>query len=217
MALHPAKRAAAGGSAKRRAAAPPPEAATSEVTARVGEALKRLRQERGYSLEDMAALSGVSRATLSQIETNKTNPTIGVLWKISTGLGVPFATLLGEGEPERIITMRRASQSSILSDDGRFESRPVCPPRALGPVEIYEITLAPKSKHESPAHPAGTTEGVIVTSGIVRVGVGNALRDAGTGDSVFFRADQPHYYENPGKVAAKLFNVIVYARSSLVG
>jgi transcriptional regulator with XRE-family HTH domain len=187
------------------------------VTARVGEALKRLRQDRGYSLEDIAALSGVSRATLSQIETNKTNPTIGVLWKIATGLGVPFATLLGEGEGERIITMRRASQPSIRSDDGTFESRPVCPARALGPVEIYELTLAPRSKHDSPAHPAGTTEGVIVTAGIVRVGIGSTSRDAGDGDSIFFRADQPHFYENPGKVAAKLFNVIVYARSALVG
>ena len=39
---------------------------------------------------------GVSKATLSQIEANKTNPTIGVLWKIASGLGVPFSDLLGE-------------------------------------------------------------------------------------------------------------------------
>ena len=60
----------------------------ADVTGRVAEAFRALRKARGYSLEDVAALTDVSRATLSQIETNKTNPTIGVLWKIATGLGV---------------------------------------------------------------------------------------------------------------------------------
>ena len=42
------------------------------------------------SLDQLAQLTGVSRAALSQIETRKTNPTIGVLWKIASGLGIAF-------------------------------------------------------------------------------------------------------------------------------
>jgi transcriptional regulator with XRE-family HTH domain len=38
--------------------------------------VRALRKNRGYSLDDLAARSGVSRASLSQIETAKTNPTI---------------------------------------------------------------------------------------------------------------------------------------------
>lgn len=184
-----------------------------DITERVGEAVRTLRKERGYSLEEMAALTGVSRATLSQIETNKTNPTVGVLWKISAGLGVPFSSLLGESQHDRIVVVRKNAQGLLQSDDGAFESRPLAPARSLGNVELYELTLAPRSKHDSAPHPAGTMEGIVVTAGVVRIGVAGEMRDAGVGDSVFFRADAPHFYENPGRVPARVFNLIAYART----
>jgi transcriptional regulator with XRE-family HTH domain len=189
------------------------EGASDKITERVGSALRALRHARGYSLEEMAALSGVSRATLSQIETNKTNPTIGVLWKISTGLGVPFSALLGQSEPDRVLVVRRAMQGQLTSDDGRFQSRSLGPSRLLGNVELYELTLAPRTLHRSPPHPPGTQESLHVVAGVIRVGVGEIVRDAGAGDTVFFGADQEHFYENPGKTPARLINAIVYARS----
>lgn len=184
-----------------------------DITERVGDAVRSLRRERGYSLEEMAALTGVSRATLSQIETNKTNPTVGVLWKISAGLGVPFSSLLGESQHDRIVVVRKNTQGLLQSDDGAFESRPLTPARSLGNVELYELTLAPRSRHDSAPHPAGTMEGIVVTAGVVRIGVAGETRDAGVGDSVFFRADAPHFYENPGRVPARVFNLITYART----
>lgn len=189
------------------------DAGSADITERVGDAVRGLRKERGYSLEEMAALTGVSRATLSQIETNKTNPTVGVLWKISAGLGVPFSSLLGEAEHDRIFVVRKNAQGVLQSGDGAFESRPLTPARALGNVELYELTLAPRTKHDSAPHPPGTMEGIVVTAGVVRVGVGGDTRDAGVGDSIFFRADAPHFYENPGRVPARVFNLIAYARA----
>jgi transcriptional regulator with XRE-family HTH domain len=188
------------------------EPGTSDITERVGEAVRALRKERGYSLEEMAALTGVSRATLSQIETNKTNPTVGVLWKISSGLGVPFSSLLGESPHDRIVVVRKNAQGLLQSDDGAFESRPLTPARSLGNVELYELTLAPRSKHDSAPHAPGTMEGIVVTAGVVRVGVAGDVRDAGVGDAIYFRADSPHFYENPGRVPAKVFNLIAYTR-----
>ncbi len=87
------------------------------------------------------------------------------------------------------------------------------PSRLLGNVELYELTLAPKSRHESAPHPPGTVEGVYVMSGVVRVGVGSVVRDAGPGDTIFFGADSSHHYENPGRVPAKVINAIVYAKA----
>lgn len=181
-----------------------------QVTSRVAESLRSLRRTRGYSLEDLASLTGVSRATLSQIESNKTNPTIGVLWKISAGLGVPFSALLGEKVERKITVVRRETQGIIRSEDGTFESRWLTQSRSLGSVEIYELSLAPRSRHVSTAHPAGTTEGLIVISGVIRVSVGSALQDAGPGDSLLFAADEDHVYENPGRVSARGINVISY-------
>jgi XRE family transcriptional regulator, regulator of sulfur utilization len=181
-----------------------------DLTELVAARVRALRRERGYSLEDVAALSGVSRATLSQIETNKTNPTIGILWKIASGFGVPFSTLLAESSSQAIQVIRHGSQGTIRSDDGSFESRPLSPARALGNIELYELTLNPRSQHASPAHPPGTTEAAIVLSGVLRIGVGDSRADAGAGDSIYFRADEPHVYENPGRVVTRFVNVIVY-------
>ena len=64
------------------------EIGAAELAGRVADHLREQRKRREMSLDQLAQLTGVSRAALSQIETRKTNPTIGVLWKIASGLGV---------------------------------------------------------------------------------------------------------------------------------
>jgi len=62
---------------------------------RVAVNLRERRKARNMSLDQLAVASGVSRAALSQIETQKSNPSLGVMWKIAVGLGIPFSELLG--------------------------------------------------------------------------------------------------------------------------
>jgi hypothetical protein len=61
------------------------------------------------------------------VETCKTNPTLGILWKIAAGLGVPFAALLGEEHAERVRVLRRGDMQPLRSSDGRMESRALMP------------------------------------------------------------------------------------------
>lgn len=194
-----------------RAAASP--APTSDVfTRQVGERLHAIRRARGYSLDELAALTGVSKGTLSQIETGGTNPTLAVLWKICDGLGLPFASMLGEGQTDGGTVVRQAEQAVIRSSSGELESRPLTPERALGDTEIYELHLAPRSTHVAEPHSPGTREGIIVLTGVVRIQAGATRYDLGRGDTLSFAADVPHAYENPGKTEARLYNVIVYGR-----
>src|SRR5215813_8142085 len=67
---------------------------TADLTSVVGRNLRRLRLERGLSLEALAKQSGVSRAMLGQIELGQSAPTINVLWRIARGLGVTFSALI---------------------------------------------------------------------------------------------------------------------------
>ncbi len=188
------------------------EVGAAELTRRVADTVRTLRKNRGYSLDDLAARSGVSRASLSQIETAKTNPTIAILWKIATGLGVPFATLLGEEGYERVRVLRRSEQQVLKSSDGRLESRPLMPAAASPNVEVYELRLAPRAVSPSEPHARGTTECVLVLTGSLRLRVADEVYDLLAGDSVFFNADVQHAYENPGRVEARYHNVIMYTR-----
>lgn len=183
----------------------------AELAQRVAENLRRKRKARGMSLDDLARASGVSRAALSQVETVKTNPTVGLLWKIAVGLGVPFADLIGEVKSGTSV-LRRGDAQVLRSLDGKLESRPLTPAGASALVELYELRLSARSTHASEPHAPGTHEFIVVLSGSLRLHVEEEVLDLMAGDSVSFSADKPHSYENAGSSEARYHNVILYER-----
>ena len=183
----------------------------AELGQRVAENLRHKRKARGMSLDDLARASGVSRAALSQVETVKTNPTVGLLWKIAVGLGVPFADLIGEVKSGTSV-LRRGDAQVLRSLDGKLESRPLTPAGASALVELYELRLAARATHASEPHAPGTQEFVVVLSGALRLHLDEEVHDLMAGDSVSFLADRTHSYENPGSSEARYHNVILYER-----
>jgi transcriptional regulator with XRE-family HTH domain len=187
------------------------ELGAAELAGRVADNLRDRRKRREMSLDELAQLTGVSRAALSQIETRKTNPTIGVLWKIASGLGIAFSDLVGESRPG-LSVLRRGDTQLLRSTDGKFDSRPLMPAAGIPQIEMYELRLAARARHASEPHGPGTREIVVVLSGAMRMTVGERSDDLGAGDSVVFDANKPHVYENPGNAEARYHNVIVYGR-----
>jgi transcriptional regulator with XRE-family HTH domain len=183
----------------------------AELGRRVAENLRQRRKARGLSLDDLARSSGVSRAALSQIETCKSNPTVGVLWKIAVGLGVPFAELIGAPR-SGVVVLRRNDAQVLRSADGKLESRPLTPAGASPFVELYELRLSARASHASEPHAAGTHEVLVVLSGQLKLHVDNETFELGGGDAIAFAADRPHAYENPAGSEARYHNVIVYER-----
>ena len=66
----------------------------------IGKKLKEIRVMKGLSLEDVAKLTGVSKAMLGQIERSVSNPTVSTLWKIATGLKVSFSFFIEDQRNE---------------------------------------------------------------------------------------------------------------------
>jgi transcriptional regulator with XRE-family HTH domain len=192
-------------------AAPGDDVGAAELGRRVAENLRQRRKARNMSLDDLARASGVSRAALSQIETCKSNPTVGVLWKIAVGLGIPFAELIGAPRSGAAV-LRRGDSQLLRSSDGRFESRPLTPAGASPIVELYELRIAARSTHRSEAHAPGTHEVVVVLTGQLRLHVDQEVYELAAGDSIAFAADRAHAYENPAGSEARYHNVIVYER-----
>jgi len=198
--------------APRRVPVPPgDEIGAADVARRVAENLHQHRKRRELSLDQLAHATGVSRAALSQIETRKTNPTIGVLWKIASGLGVAFSDLIGESRLA-LSVLRRGDSQLLRSTDRKFESRPLVPPAGVNEIEMYELTLAARARHTSDPHGPGTKELVVVLSGALRMTVGDHTDELAAGDSVVFDANLPHVYENPGNAEARYHDVIIYRR-----
>ena len=197
--------------AKRRPPPPGDDVGAAEMGRRVADRLRELRRMRGLSLDQLAEASGVSRAALSQIETCRTNPTIGLLWKVAAGFGVPFADLLGEDRAP-VAVLKRDEAQVLRSADGKFQSRSLAPTGASPFVELYELKLAARSRYVSEPHAPGVREIVVVLSGALRLSVGGLVHDLAAGDSACFAADVPHVYENPGPSEARYHDLIMYAR-----
>jgi transcriptional regulator with XRE-family HTH domain len=183
----------------------------AELTHVVGRNLKRLRGERGLSLEKLSRVSGVSRAMLGQIELGQSAPTINVAWKISSALGVPFSALLNERAEGGLHLMPAAESKKLTSHDGRFTSRALFPFDERRRVEFYELTLRPGGVEQAHAHNPGTIENLVVAQGQLEMDVGGRREVLGAGDAIVFEADVPHVYRNLSGGETVMYLVMVYA------
>jgi transcriptional regulator with XRE-family HTH domain len=178
----------------------------------VAKNLRRLRTNKGFSLERLARASGVSRAMLSQIELSRSAPTINTLWRIASALGIPFGALLGANEELHPTVMRSEGAARLSSADGSFVSRPLFP-FGQGPRkgELYELRLLGHGKEHAAAHPPSTQENLVVSMGRLILEAAGARYTLSTGDAIVFQADVPHSYINPDASECVMYLMMLYA------
>lgn len=182
----------------------------------VGAALAALRQSEGLSLDALARQSGVSKSMLSQIERDKTNPTVAVVWRLAQALGVEVAELLGGDARSRQHPINLVPQSqtpSMRTADEKCELRILGPVELAGRFEWYEITLQPNGALRSEAHPPGSREHLSVLSGQVSVTSGDRSQRIVTGETARYAADVPHAISNESKAKAVALLVVLHPRS----
>ncbi len=199
-------------SKQRRAKPPAPsKEGGADLTPVVGENLRRLRTQRGLSLEKLAQQSGVSRAMLGQIELGQSAPTINVLWKIASGLGVTFSALITAQQRSGPLVLRAGQARLLTSSDRKFTSRALFPVNEPRRVEFYELRLSPGGVEHAEAHAAGTVENLVVAEGSVEIEAAGHHHVLETGDAIMFEADEPHVYRNRARGESVMYLVMTYA------
>ncbi len=151
---------------------------------------------------------------LGQIETGKSVPTIGILWKIAIALRVPFASLIAAEDAHARWCCAARARSCCRPIRDSLPSRALFPFDSERQVEFYEIRLAPLHREDADAHAPGTRENLVVARGAVEVISGSerpvTLKE---GDAILFEADVPHSYRNLGTEEAILFLVMTYVET----
>lgn len=189
----------------------PPDLITS-IAAR----LRALRAERGYTLDELAARSGVSRSAISMIERHTTSPTVVVLDKLATGLTVPLASLLDvasePAEPSPVV--RRSDQATRRDPRSGYLRRNVSPPEWPSPIRIAEMELPPGAQvsFDAPYRDVEVHEQVWVLAGRIEVTVGTDTHGLDAGDCLALRLDQPTTFRNPTDRSARCAVVAVMAQ-----
>lgn len=180
-----------------------------DVNKLIGENLKSLREERGFSLSALAELVEVSKSMLSQIEKGETNPSVGIIWKIANGLRVSFTSLLND-EPTAFQVVRKNEIQRITQEDQKYAIWSYFPYDPNRRFEMYTFELEAESGHYSEAHVKGVEEYFIVTSGKMTVAIGSKEVILNEGDAITFKADREHSYVNKNKDSASGTIVLYY-------
>jgi transcriptional regulator with XRE-family HTH domain len=130
----------------------------SDIDLRLAARLAALRQERGFSLDDLAGASGISRATLSRLERGDTSPTASLLGRLCTVYGRPMSRLLAEIEADPARLVREAEQAVWVDPETGFRRRGVSPPANGFSAELVHGTLPAGAAISYEAPPVGGLE-----------------------------------------------------------
>lgn len=173
--------------------------------------VRDLRAKKGWSLEELATASGVSRSMLSQIERNQVNPTVAVAQSIAQAFGSSLGALVdGPKYSPAIDVIRAQDRAYRFKNESGCEIRTLSPLHAEKQVEFYELRFRAGATLRSHPHFAGTREILTVTAGSLRVRSGSDSCELAAGDSAHYRADVAHAIENIGRGPAVAFLVDLY-------
>ena len=177
----------------------------------IGSNVRKKRHERHWSLDELAESSRVSKATLSQIESGRVNPTVATLWKIAQSLETELSQLIkSEGDTFRIFNITRNGDLPRLTGTSGVEIKVLSPISTAGEVELYFLTLDSGAVLASEAHEPDSCELVTVISGRVEVEAGTNSAQLNSGDVLHYQCDISHRISNPGTETATLHMVVKF-------
>ncbi len=180
----------------------------------IGKNVKKERQHQQLSLDALSAASGVSKAMLSQIESDKVNPTIATMWKIAHALKVDFNVLLkGEGDKVRKFSINRKEDITTLDTIEEGVYIKVLSPIAMSEdLELYTLSFKSGAVLSSIPHYPETEEYLTVLDGKVKVTAGKKSTVLNEGDVLLYQCDIEHIIENLSDKDSRIYMVVRFAR-----
>jgi transcriptional regulator with XRE-family HTH domain len=184
----------------------PFEEGHGRVAVPIAHAVRRLRSARSWTLNELAARSGISRRLIVQIEQGQANPSIGTLLRLADAFEVALSELLPEPRTTTV-------GIRLAEEDLRLWSGPQGGAGRLlinrGPLELWSWTLGAGESHESEAHREGCVELLTVTTGTLQLDLAGESFTLKSGDSAWFEATDAHAYRNPNRSTTK-FTLVVF-------
>ncbi|MFO7731893.1 MAG: XRE family transcriptional regulator [Spirochaetia bacterium] len=176
----------------------------------IGRNIQEIRRKLNMTLGHLSARSGVSKAMLSQIETDKVNPTVVTLWKIANGLNVDIDVLLkGSDDIEKKFNVSRKDDiTTIDAEEGRVHIRVLSPFSMVEDLEMYMLTIDSGGKLESEPHFPQTEEFLSIIEGTVEVHAGANSTEITTGDFINYHCDVDHAIYNKSDEPAVLHMIV---------
>lgn len=181
----------------------------SELSAAIGAKVRAERQSRGWTLDQLAEHSGVSRRMLVNVEQGTANPSVTTLLRLSDALGIGLQALVAVPQSKPVKVIRAGEAPALWTGEGGGRGVLLAGTTPPDILELWDWTLAPGDRHDSEAHVRGTKEILQVREGTVTVTVGDQVEVLEVADAISFASDVPHSYANEGSTPAR-FSLTVF-------
>jgi transcriptional regulator with XRE-family HTH domain len=178
----------------------------------LAENLRKERDARGWTLAELAARSGISRAMLSKIERGEASPTAALLGRLSAAFGLTMSQLFAQIERQSGGQVARADQQPVWRDpETGFLRRSLSPPGS-GPLELVWGEMPPGAEITYPAASRAfiADQQLVVISGELTIELGATGHALLPGDCLRFGPPKDVTFRNPG--AARCRYVIALLR-----
>src|SRR5690606_36684234 len=144
----------------------------------LGQRVRAERARRGWSLEELAERSGVSKAMLSKIERDEASPTAELLVRIAAAFGMTLSSLIALAETSAGGQLLRAEDQRRWTDPATgYVRRHISPPSPEG-LELVHVRLPPGEAVNFPASVYGRSDEMIwVLCGRLKFTDGDATHD----------------------------------------
>ena len=177
--------------------------------ARLARRLRELRKERGWTLDDLATRSGISRATLSRTENGEVSPTAALLGRLCAAYGLTLSRLLAQVEADLPARVARRDQPVWVDPATGFRRRSVSPPSPDFECELLACELPAGARIDYPVPPRpGLEHHLYLQSGALELTVDGQVHRLAAGDCLRYRLHGASAFRVPAGRPAKYLLVI---------
>ena len=182
-----------------------------DLSVHLGANVRRLRDLRALSQDQAARVAGIPRATWASLESSAANPTLAVLTRVATALGVSIEELIGP--PRSACQLYRAAEIPERRRQ-HVRLRPLVP-EAIPGLEASRMELPGAASLTGVPHTPGTREYLTCVSGRIELTAGGERWQLAPGDVLVFRGDQRHGYRNLDRAGpAVAISIVCFARAA---
>jgi transcriptional regulator with XRE-family HTH domain len=171
--------------------------------------LRDLRKARRRSLDDLARLSGVSRASLSRIENGEVSPTAAALGRLAAAYGSTISRLLAEIEADAPALVAKADQLEWVDPATGFRRRSVSPPSAGFDCEVLLCELPAGARIDYPLPPRlGLEHHLYLEEGALALTIEGRVHRLSPGDCLRYKLMGPSRFAATGRRRARYLLVL---------